>query len=763
MANPVQTIKDLTQDKKRDAVVNLIYSKIDSLLGGGPTGQFFCMEFPARPLNLHQFEYDTDNRNSVVSKPFAVSDSEFRMVDDLFNLAPIVQGPNGNKLSVVFFELVNNYVPKLKELHDFITDKANVRDWLLAQVEDSVDGQTFKGSRMELCKRLYALYLKGKDDWDEQKTTEYDRRKQADDLDGFADWLSRTAMVKDQELNNLFNDAVVRGYYHEVLTFLGFLNVCSSAEALETTKQNARNSSRRSLDESMDVMPVQLQPNNWFKAAAPNLSPKDLTMAADIVIAQYQAKRKEIEQLQAYLVQLEGSAVSKADVDKANAAVEAGRAKFQEAEAGLVKSYGDGAVGLVKIYLNAQTGGMTKAVGALSTINREDPAAKKLGLDQVAQDVVDGVLKTYKTNQAYLDSASQLAQLRARAADAAAHDYLSEITRTKQRIDSLQTDVRYLANLSSGVLSTENQPKATEELPVLPSSQNVEEADGMFMDVIVSSSDSADASNSSSASQASHSSWGVSLWVGSVGHQSSSESASSSVETAAINSEFTIGFRVAKVSLDRGGWFNPSLFEMSSGFQRIAQGMQASPRTIGASGEADKPLNKQTVLDVLKDPSTAATALQSLLKNNEGVPYMLPAYPMGFVIAKDITIRIKTSSADSSLSEALASQSSSTGGGFLCFSASSASSSKSTSESSYHGSHGDYTYIRIPGPQILGWLLQITPSDNSTRYEAMDKALLEEMRMNISDALNRVEPQDGATGKEKPAPVDKVEEAPHNG
>jgi hypothetical protein len=175
---------------------------------------------------------------------------------------------------------------------------------------------------------------------------------------------------------------------------------------------------------------------------------------------------------------------------------------------------------------------------------------------------------------------------------------------------------------------------------------------------------------------------------------------------------------------------------MSGGFQRIAQDMQASPRTKGKPEEVDASLNKQSIMDALKDPSTAASTLQKLLRNKAGVPYMLPAYPMAFVIAKDITIRVKSSDSNSSLSKALASQSSSTGGGFLCFSASSASSSKSTSESSYHGSHGEYTYIRIPGPQIIGWMLQLTPSDNSSPYEALDKDILDQMRMGIAQALN---------------------------
>ncbi len=747
MAN-LKSITDAAQ--KRDALISLIYNKIDGLLGGGPTGQLFCMEFPARPLNLHEYEYDTDSRNSVVAKPFSVSDTEFRLTDDLFNVSPIVQGPNGKKLSVVFNQLINNYVPKLKELHDFITDKANVRDWLMAPVEDTVDGEPFKGTRMELCKRLYGLYLKAKAEWDAQKSEAYDRHRVNGDLDGFADWLSRTAMVKDQELNNLFNDAVVRGYYHEILTFLGFLNVCSSAEALEATKQNSRNSSRRSLDESMDVLPVQLQPNSWFKAAASNLSPKDLTMAKDIVIAQYQGKLKEMAQLKDYLLQLESFGVTKADVEKATAAVEAGKTAFQKAEAEMVRNYGDSTVGLVKIFLNAQSGGLLGGLSSVKTIaGATDPTATKLGLGQIAQETLDGILKSYRDNQQYLQAAQQLSELRTRAADSAAHDYQAEITRTRARIDTLQADLRFLARMAGGVLNQDNQPGANEDLPVLPTGQSADEVDGMFMDVVISSTDEESASSANGNAQSSSSSFKVGFILGSVGHNQSNQSATSSAESIAISDEFTIGFRVAKVGLDRGGWFNPSLFEMSSGFQRIADGMQASPRTVGAATETDAPLTKQAVMEALSDANSAGAKLQKLMTSRGGLPYMLPAFPVAFVIAKDITIKVKQSNANSQLSNSLSEQSSSTAGGFLCFSASSASSSKSTSESSYHGDHHGYTYIRIPGPQILGWFLQLTPPDNSSRYEALTKELLDEMRVGITQALKTL--AEGPPQGDKPA------------
>ncbi|GGY23322.1 hypothetical protein [Paludibacterium paludis] len=731
----IDDIKDAAG--KKAAILDIIYGRLNELMGGGPTGQLFCMEFPARPLNYRQYEYDTDSRTSVVSKPFTVADSEFRLVDDLFNVAPIVQGPNGKKLSITFFELLNNFVPKLQELHDFITDKTNIREWLLASVKDTVEGKPFEGSRMELCKQLYSAYLDAKLRWETEKSDQYRKFKDKDDLDGFAAWLSASGMVKDQELNNLFNDAVVRGYFHEVLTFLGFLNVSSSAESLETTKQNARNASRRSLDESMDVYPVQLQPNNWFKAMQPNLSPKDLTMAKEIVLAQYQTKRTELAQLKSYLVQLKNNAVTRDDVDKAEAALEAGKTAFRNAEAGLIKSYGDGALSLFKVYLNAQTGGLMSAVGSVKEVANDDPTARALGL---ASEVANAMLATYKGQQEYLAAAEHVAQLHARLADATTHDYQAEIANTTQRIDDLQADLRYLETLAGGVLSPANQPQkktvtkadgTTEEVEVapdvMPAANSDPSGDGMFMDVVISQDESFDASSSSGSSSSSSSSWNVSAWFVSAGGQNSTATAASRVETAALSKSFKIGFRVAKVAIDRGGWFNPTIFEMSSGFQRIARGMLASP------GKDDPPLTKTSIMDkVNKDPG----GLASLLSSRDKIPYMLPAYPVAFVVAKDITIRVEDSSSVSELQKTMAESSSAVGGGFLCFSASSASSSKSTAESAYHGSQGGCYYIRIPGPQVIGWFLQLTPPDDAQPYKQLDAETLAQLRKGITDVLS---------------------------
>ncbi|HEY9058904.1 MAG TPA: hypothetical protein VIO64_00140 [Pseudobacteroides sp.] len=701
-----------------NGIMNSIYQKINEFLGAGD--QLFVMEFPARPLNGRMYEYSTDDRNSVLTKPYTISEAEFRLSDDLYNISPIVQGANGEKLSVVYETLLNNYVPRLDNLKDFVADKAEIRKWLLGQIEDEIDGQKVVCSRIEFCQRLFAKYLDLKNKWTQEKDAKFDSYRVKDDLDGFAKWVSSEGLVRDEQLNNFFNDVVVRGNYHEVLTFLGFLNVSSPAESLESTKQNMRNSVRKSLDASMKVYPVQFQPNNWFKSLKPNFSPKDLTMSTEILLSEFKSKQKQLEKLKSDLAQLELFNIDQAEIQNLEKEVEAGKVAFRQAEAQLIKKYGDGVVTAFKVYLNAQTGG---ALSGLKNIKSEDFDKKTADALGLAQDVVEAMLGTYKAQSDFIDKAESLTQLQAKYAEANAHDYRSQMLRIKDQIADINADINFLKPLVGGVLSKENIAGDKEDLPLIPEKQQ-ELSDSEFTDIIITTEDAEQASKSDSYSTASHSSWNVSGWFFSAGGSSSSSYASSNQESLATDSKFEIGFRVTKVSIDRGGWFNPNIFKIAHAFQRLAE-LRA-----GAG------LTKEDIQNAVNTSTPTNNKLASLLKytsdDNISYNYALPGYPIGFVIAKDITIKISMTEDKSKVMSQYMDSSSSSGGGFLCFSCSNSSSSKSSNQTSYHGYHADHYYIRIPGPQILGWFVQLTPKDNASPYSSLDKSgVAEELRKEL--------------------------------
>lgn len=88
--------------------------------------------------------------------------------------------------------------------------------------------------------------------------------------------------------------------------------------------------------------------------------------------------------------------------------------------------------------------------------------------------------------------------------------------------------------------------------------------------------------------------------------------------------------------------------------------------------------------------------------------------PTAFVIAKDVTIRFSSAEESDSAIYAAITERASKNGGFLCFSGRSSSSCTSESDCSVITSDSNGVTIMIPGPQIIGYYLQIVPEDKSS-------------------------------------------------
>jgi len=149
-------------NKKLDAnMAAMMYYQIDKLFGAG--SQLFTMEYPGRTLNRLDYAYPIEDYNSSsLLKPYVVAEKEFRLCDNMLDLSPIVQGPNGSNLSVVYNTAINNYTPKLENVKDFVTDKMELRLFLMEKITDEIDGELITCSRMEFCQRTYLRYLEKK-------------------------------------------------------------------------------------------------------------------------------------------------------------------------------------------------------------------------------------------------------------------------------------------------------------------------------------------------------------------------------------------------------------------------------------------------------------------------------------------------------------------------------------------------------------------------------------------------------------------------
>lgn len=960
MADQTKLSAEDQQKKKQDAI-QMIYNQVNEIIGAGD--QLFCMMFPGQPLNQKKFDYDTSSFSSVLTKPWLVEEEEFRLSEQLFDLSPIVQATNGKKLSSVYQTLINNYLPKLNELAHYFKDRAGLAGFLL---EDSgkKDESGKSLTRIDLCKKLYKEYLVAKNDWEVQKRNKLlkvkaDNKNQTKEerdaaLDDYANWHSSEAAVKDAELDNLYNDLVITGHFHEVMTLLGYLNAASVAEELERCKQKMRHSQRVSLDESMDIFPVQFIPNNWAKALTPNLHPEDLTMSQDVLVGELRAKRKELSRLKEQLKELELLHVSEEQVRKLEQDVAGAKEAFNKAEGELAGKYGQSAIDAVKIFINAETGGtygLFEAIGhvvkkeedkgkdsIIKTIFKAE-VAEQIGIDLVEtpinmlQQVADELVGVYTAQKDTVDKAKQLTELQGKLAQYKSQDMDLQKLRLQEQINSLQDDVDYVggmvpvvyaqnkkfkddgqyqefdlvkvettqegekgkqiqkgiqtidvsgladkdnfrlkfgnkdtgqilksvtqqqltteltnkldlkddhikvekngekitvtfsddycknnnnitlfttktagveitpsdkiidgknaqqkitidSNVSSGTFKLKFGEKTTDNidisnddnvksalntlfvkdnvdvsgnktngwtvvftneyanqavdklkvdpgdinfkdnknndlravidnrpsLNVLPAKRTITAEDGLFTDITISIKEGMSYQTSTQGNTASNTNVDTSAWLASAAYSSSQSNAVSKQEALAFKSKIDIGFRVAKVTFDRG-WFNPQIFDLASNgdFYRLSELRAGSTITKADINKWQK--NGQNILEEIED-HLKYNYTDSSNKSQTG-HYMLPAYPVAMIIAKDVTFKIEIDGNQSGELNETMKESSSYGGGFLGFHFSHASSSSSSSQSTYHGQQGNHYYIRMPGPQILGYTLQFVPPDNT--------------------------------------------------
>lgn len=71
--------------------------------------QLFTLQFPGRFLDQASYAWDTASAGiyGQFIKPTAVNEAEFRLVDQLYDVAPNVAGPNGTNLSIVYEQVRN--------------------------------------------------------------------------------------------------------------------------------------------------------------------------------------------------------------------------------------------------------------------------------------------------------------------------------------------------------------------------------------------------------------------------------------------------------------------------------------------------------------------------------------------------------------------------------------------------------------------------------------------------------------------------------
>jgi hypothetical protein len=719
-----------------------LYDRLHDIFGTGGN-QLFAMEWPGRVLDQVTYAYEVDSIYSEMTRPQPVLEGEFRLSDGLIDVAPLVAGPNGSQLSTTYQEALNQLVPAYTGVNkSYQADKEKLRTWLLEEVSAEYVGDDGKPvtltkiARIELYDTLNTRYLQAVASWNEQKTALL-RKAQSEPnstaaLEAYAKWLAEDAPPVEAELESKFADLVVKGYYHEVRSVISSLDISLAGEALENAKASMRASAMSSLDETETVYPVQFSPEDWFKGLSTDFQPEDLLLNPEVLLQQLMQKQQQVAQLEDQITFLQSThtgdeATLKAQVDQA-------QNELSSAMTALTNAFAENVLTVAKMYFGSVDLGKATEQGV-------DDALKAAGLGAITAEqwtkLKEGFLAVNNAQQNLTTAGRHLVELQAAEQAAKTTDSTqliatlqSQVAALQQQIESLQSTLfsqagtsrlQTLAKVEGDKVTYDptkdpNAKITNGELTSYPLLPTPMPAPGEFFDVVIDFTSDSMAQKSLVEASASQTSWDVDLFFGSASGSSQSSSSMSQAEFADAKASVQIGFRAMKVTIDRGGWFDPTALGLTGEMYHL--GGEPSSGEPLYTPISNGPPSSKDIPDGYK--SSNADKVFAALREDA----VLPAFPVAFLIVKDVTINIALSNVTTASKAASSAQSSSASGGIFCFSVSSSSSSSASSKEATSVQIANNVIIKIPGPQILGWFLEYVPKDISSLYKAMPSDFL---------------------------------------
>ncbi|MCJ1364940.1 hypothetical protein MMC16_004057 [Acarospora aff. strigata] len=418
MAVGSQTIK--TENTK--PFVEQIYDQLAGLFGLGRQ-ELFQMEMPARLLEKGNYDYlGSDTINTQQIKPQTVVDAEFRLTDDMYSIPKMVAGPKGAKVSNSYANVINQLVPSSTAdsgmAKVLVPDQERICDWLNDEVADwnppkkdlledipeqydeakpkpipqtgiddnvavlqpiqslvlrSAGGQhnkpepgvtvVKKVARIDLYQKLLNAYESERFRWAEfNRKSRPGEKASAETVDNYNRMLAFDAPIVDAKLEGMWTMLLVRGQYHRVRRYIGFVDIESASEMVQKAKENLRASMMRSIDETQNVYPIYLQPSNWAKHLSTNFKPQDLLSSESVSNAQNIL------------------ALEKAELEARNA--------FVSAQKTMTQGYSDAAIQIIEIYFDTATRFATNKIEALKKLTTEQDlvgALEKVALPPVTK------------------------------------------------------------------------------------------------------------------------------------------------------------------------------------------------------------------------------------------------------------------------------------------------------------------------------------------------------------------------------------------
>lgn len=667
------------------SLVDIMYDKINEVIGGDNANQYFCMTFPATLLAKESYEYDYKNGKA---KPLTVEAKESRLANKMFDPCHITGADNGRSLAQQYSSALDMLTPKLNQ--KIQEAKTDLRDMLMSPYPyDFGKGVETGLTLQQTFYRLYDQWVEMKKEWSKiqsdkkaELAKKYSSGSKADNenlQNDYLEWYETVAESYLEGLNEQYGKILAVFSPNDMKIIEGVLESGSGAELEEAREM--LNNVRKSNPNGGYVYPITLSPENWFELLDNSFTGVDLLASPEALSEKMYLLSNQKLNLTSQINSLSSALPKDDELQKKIDAVKTAKDAVDQSEKDIIDKYGQGAKSVLNAALSIASvmGAGGVAVSVLERLVSKSDVGKKEGLiDALTKTISD----TSESQTKYINASQDLANAQEEYIKTKNLAALKEIIEPlKSQLDDIDLQINELNSQIQMSTAINNSDVKSDDGGVAPNSV----PKGYTQLLITAASKSMDKSSSKSASSSSQSS-GVGFFF--CGAKSESSSAQSAFESFSKDESCTvqIGMSVAKVEIERD-WFNPGVFALSGDMYNV------SSQKISPEGSYSS-FDQKRFSDMYK--------------------CIFPAYPTAFVVARDVTVKLTTSQSISSATSSAMEEHASSGGGFLFFSARKSSSSSSSSSSAHVQSSGNSVTIRFTDPQVLGYYMEATSADKST-------------------------------------------------
>lgn len=667
------------------SLVDIMYEKINEVIGGDNANQYFCMTFPATILAKESYEYDYKNGKA---KPLTVEAKESRLANKMFDPCNITGADNGRSLAQQYSSALDMLTPKLNQK---IQDaKTNLRDLLMSPYPYDFGKGTESGLTLQqVFYRLYDQWVEMKKEWSKiqsDKKAELARRYNSGSKEDneklqndYLEWYETVAESYLEGLNEQYGKILAVFSPNDMKIIEGVLESGSGAELEEAREM--LNNVRKSNPNGGYVYPITLSPENWFELLDNSFTGVDLLASPEALSEKMYLLSNQKLNLTSQINSLSSALPDDNELKDKIKAVKDAKDAVDQSEKELIDKYGQGAKAVLNAALSIASamGAGGVAVSVLERLVSKSDVEDKEGLVGA---LTKSISDTSESQTKYINASQDLANAQEEyiktknlvALKELIEPLKSQLEDIDLQIDQLNNQIKMSSAINSSDVKSDDGGVAPNSVPK-----------GYTQIMLTASSKSMDKSSSQSASSSSKSSGAGFFFCGA---KSESSSAQSAFESFSKDESCTvqIGMSVAKVEIERD-WFNPGVFALSGDMYNV------SSQKFAPEGDYSG-FDQKRFSDMYK--------------------CIFPAYPTAFVVARDVTVKLTTSQAISSATSTAMEEHASSGGGFLFFSARKSSSSSSSSSSAHVKSSGNSVTIRFTDPQVLGYYMEATAPDKST-------------------------------------------------